>query len=71
MKLYSRNDCPLCEDVEETLLSLNISYIFVDIDLDENLRKNYHTKIPVLVNLSQQELFWPFDNHQLIEFAKK
>lgn len=69
MLLYSRNDCPLCEDVEETLIRLNIQYEFIDIDLDEELRKKYHVKIPVLINESQQELYWPFDENQLFEFS--
>ena len=69
MLLYSRNDCPICEDVEETLLRLNIAFDFVDIDLDEMLRKKYHVKVPVLMNQKQQELNWPFNDKELLEFA--
>ena len=68
MILYSRQDCPLCEDVEEILNGLNISYDFVDIDLDDSLRKKYHVLVPVLVNDMGLELFWPFDEQQLIGF---
>jgi len=70
MKLYSRHDCPLCEEVEDTLMRLNISYQFVDIDLDEKLRSKYHVRVPVLVNTKQQELTWPFAETQLMEFAQ-
>lgn len=71
MILYSRNDCPLCEDVEETLVRLNIAFSFVDIDEDETLRKKYHVTVPVLQNNKQQELFWPFDDVRLLEFSKQ
>lgn len=69
MKLYSREDCPLCEDVEENLVKLKIKYTFVDIDKDEALRKAYHVRIPVLINDLEQELAWPFDKLQLLEFC--
>ncbi|MCF6289304.1 MAG: glutaredoxin family protein [Proteobacteria bacterium] len=69
MILYSRQDCPLCEEVEENLIRLNLPYEFIDIDLDENLRKSYHVKIPILVNDSQQQLCWPFTQQELLEFA--
>jgi len=69
MILYSRNDCPLCEDVEELLLHLDIQYTFVDIDLDEQLRSKYHVRVPVLMNDKNQEMGWPFDADQLKEFA--
>lgn len=71
MILYSRNDCPLCEDVEELLSHLNIQYTFVDIDLDEQLRAKYHVRVPVLLNGKKQEMGWPFDESQLKEFASK
>ncbi len=70
MILYSRNDCPLCEDVEDSLLKLNIKYTFVDIDADEKLLKKYHVRIPVLVNALNQELCWPFEEAELKEFAR-
>ena len=68
MKLYSREDCPLCEDVEENLARLKVKYTFIDIDQDETLRKKYHVRVPVLVNDQQQELAWPFDEAQLMVF---
>jgi glutaredoxin len=70
MILYSRHECPLCEHVEEILSRLDISYQFVDIDLDESLRKKYHVKVPVLVNKLSQELFWPFEEDQVKTFDK-
>jgi len=70
MKLYSREDCPLCEDVGENLVRLKVEYTFIDIDQDETLRKKYHVRVPVLVNDKQQELAWPFDEAQLMVFIE-
>jgi glutaredoxin len=70
MKLYSRNDCPLCEDVEDSLRILDIDYIFIDIDLNEKLRIKYHVRVPLLVNDKNQELAWPFSQEQLREFCQ-
>ena len=69
MILYSRNDCPLCEDVEQTLQRLGIIYTYTDIDLDNNLKMKYHTRVPLLVNANNQELAWPFEDSDLQEFA--
>ena len=70
MILYSRQDCPLCEDVEETLIRLNVDYQFIDIDLNEDLRKKYNAKVPVLVNELSEELLWPFEDDQIRLFGK-
>ena len=69
MILYSRHDCPLCEDAEETLLKLSINYQFVDIDLDDSLRRKYNSKVPVLVNQKSQELEWPFTEDKIKALA--
>ena len=70
MKLYSRNDCPLCEDVEQNLIRFGIDFQFIDIDEDKKLVKKYHVRVPVLVNNQNQELCWPFEESELKEFAK-
>jgi len=69
MVLYSRHDCPLCEEVEDMLIRVNIPYQFVNIDEDEILRKKYHVRVPVLINAENNELCWPFDESQLEAFA--
>ncbi len=70
MILYSRLDCPLCEDAEEALMKNKIEYTFVDIDLSEALKKQFHSRVPVLVNEDKKELGWPFDERRLREFIK-
>jgi glutaredoxin len=69
MILYSRHDCPLCEDAEDVLLKLNITYQFVDIDLDDSLRKKYNSRVPVLVNDNAEELSWPFSEDKIKTLA--
>lgn len=69
MIFYSRNDCPLCEDIEDTLNQLGISYTFVDIDSDESLKKKYNAKVPVLMH-NNQELCFPFTTDDIIKFAQ-
>lgn len=72
MILYSRHDCPLCEDVEDTLIRLGIHFKFVDIDENESLRKKYHTLVPVLFkDDTSRELTWPFEDQQLLEFVNE
>lgn len=60
LKLYSRIECPLCEYAEELLQADAIPYEVVDIDDDDALIQQYHVRIPVLSNGSD-ELDWPFD----------
>jgi len=69
MILYSRNDCPLCEDVEDILNQLGIKFRFIDIDSDDSLRKKYHVKVPVLVN-KNQELCFPFTPAEIIKLSQ-
>jgi glutaredoxin len=69
MILYSRHDCPLCEDAEETLQRLKITYHFVDIDLNDSLRKKYNSRVPVLVNENAKELNWPFTEDNIKIFV--
>lgn len=67
--LYSRNDCPLCEDAEITLQQLQVSYKFIDIDSDETLRKAYNAKVPVISDNQGYELSWPFNNEEILNLV--
>ncbi len=63
LKLYSRIECPLCEYAEELLVAAGIDYEIVDIDDSQALIKQYHVRIPVLSN-DTNELNWPFTTDQ-------
>jgi glutaredoxin-related protein len=71
LKLYSRQDCPLCEEVEQQLNALGIEYDFIDIDESVQLIKQYNSKVPVLMNSLKKSLFWPFDESTLESFINE
>jgi CO dehydrogenase nickel-insertion accessory protein CooC1 len=50
--IYSRQDCHLCEKLEDELRSVYkdlLNILMVDIDEDINLKKLYGLEIPVLM----------------------
>ncbi len=46
--LYSRADCPLCQEAYHTLNEHGLQPVVVDIDGDEDLRKRFDTCVPVV-----------------------
>jgi glutaredoxin-related protein len=71
LRLFSRQDCPLCEDVEDQLNGLGVQFEFIDIDESEELLKKYHVRVPVLKNSLNNSLNWPFDEKQLMDFINE
>lgn len=72
MILYHHPDCHLCDDAEVLLhaVGLGKSYKKIDIESDLELMKRYGIYVPVLAHESGgEELFWPFDQAQLLAFA--
>ena len=58
LTVYSRRGCHLCEDLLgelEPLLRGRAAVAVKDIDLDDELRERYHTRVPV-VSAAGQEL---------------
>ena len=55
LRLLSRLECGLCEDMARDLENLQISFDTIDIDQDESLVKTYGEVIPVLL-LGEQEV---------------
>jgi hypothetical protein len=55
LRLLSRPECGLCEDMARDLESLQIPFDSIDIDQDESLVKTYGEVIPVLL-LGEQEV---------------
>lgn len=47
--LISRKGCHLCEEAEVMLAAQGIAYVFQDVDADENLKKAYTFRVPVLL----------------------
>lgn len=47
--LISRKGCHLCEEAEALLEAQGITYTLKDVDADENLKKLYTFRVPVLL----------------------
>lgn len=47
--LISRKGCHLCEEAEAMLAAQGIAYVVQDVDADENLKKAYTFRVPVLL----------------------
>jgi len=64
--LLGTSACHLCEQAEELLEQLDITYQKIDIAEQEQWQERYAIKIPVLLNtLEQQELCWPFTTEDI------
>lgn len=47
--LISRKGCHLCEEAEELLQTHGLEYQFQNVDSDEDLKKQYTFRVPVLL----------------------
>lgn len=68
--------CHLCDVAEQLIVSSvdmqKYAIYQVDIADDDDLVERYGVKIPVLLDLeSKEELEWPFDQAQLLEFLQR
>lgn len=55
LRLLSRPDCHLCEDMARDLSRLHLSFDTINIELDEELERAYGESIPVLM-LGEREI---------------
>jgi predicted thioredoxin/glutaredoxin len=66
--IYSRQDCHLCEKLENELRSVYkdlLNILMVDIDEDINLKKLYGLEIPVLMINNERITLHPVDHDQI------
>jgi len=66
--IYSRQDCHLCEKLEDELRSVYkdlLNILMVDIDEDINLKKLYGLEIPVLMINNERITLHPVDHEQI------
>ncbi|MEJ7746809.1 MAG: glutaredoxin family protein [Luteimonas sp.] len=70
LKLYQRDDCPLCDEALAVLAAARVpDFDSVWIDDDDVLETRYGTRVPVLRDeASGTELDWPFDGAMLGQF---
>jgi glutaredoxin len=46
--VYTRDDCPLCDEFITELAALSICFEIRDVDADPTARRRYGSKVPVL-----------------------
>jgi len=66
--IYSRQDCHLCEKLEDELRSVYkdlLNILMVDIDEDINLKKLYGLEITVLMINNERITLHPVDHDQI------
>ena len=71
--LYYTEYCHLCDEAEGLMHAAGLSEDFEKIEIDDSpeLLERYEIYIPVLKRTdNQQELFWPFDQLQLVTFLE-
>ena len=54
--IYTRNNCPLCDEAKSTLEQYGVTTELVDIDEDSKLQQKYTNCVPVVV-MDGQERF--------------
>lgn len=74
-RLFGTSACHLCELACEMLLQQQaivggFTFEEVDIAASDELIERYGVRIPVLQHPDQQELGWPFTEHQLQDFLR-
>ena len=61
LTLFSSPGCHLCEQAEDIVDYVGVSFAVVDISSDVDLVRQYGISIPVLKRADGAELGWPFD----------
>ncbi len=61
LMLLSSPGCHLCDQAEEIVGHVGVSFEVVDISLNVDLVRLYGVRIPVLKRSDGAELGWPFD----------
>lgn len=69
LKLYSRDQCGLCDEALEMIGELGLSAAEIDVEASDDLMAEYGLRIPVIADAAGRELGWPFDAEQLRDFV--
>ncbi|MBB6521580.1 glutaredoxin family protein [Pseudoteredinibacter isoporae] len=72
--LYTTAGCHLCEQAKSVFWPcadvLGVTLREIDIAESEELVERYGIRIPVIASERGEEIGWPFDQQQLLEFLK-
>lgn len=60
LTLYSKTDCPLCDELKDELVRLAVPFVERDIATDTTWYRRYRHRIPVLVDAAGREHDPPF-----------
>ena len=74
VNLYTTSACHLCEQALDLLQNLPLELTIVEVEIanSDELMQRYGLTIPVVaVSNSKQELNWPFDSNQLLDFLSR
>lgn len=73
LNLYSTQGCHLCDDAEDILKRLQLSYQLIEISDNDMLLESYGLFIPVLecvIENRTRRLNWPFNTDNVLELLK-
>ncbi|MEX2241900.1 MAG: glutaredoxin family protein [Burkholderiales bacterium] len=54
--MYSRANCPLCEEMADALRGLGVGFVKLDVNADPALAERYGRKVPVLTDGEGREI---------------
>ncbi|HEY4637346.1 MAG TPA: glutaredoxin family protein [Burkholderiales bacterium] len=54
--MYSRANCPLCDEMADALRGLGVGFLKCDVDADPALAARYGRKVPVLTDGEGREI---------------
>ncbi len=70
LNLYTRSECPLCDEAAKLALCEGLKIVTIDITQDLQLLSRFRDSIPVLEHShSGDRLGWPFDSSALKQFV--
>jgi len=69
--IYSHSSCELCEQAADLATQAEVDWVYQDIRMDIDLLRRYRNCIPVLLNQATgEELFWPFEEQDIVALAE-
>lgn len=70
LNLYTRAECPLCDQAASLAMQQQLELKYIDISMDLELLTAFRNIIPVIENPQTGErLNWPFTAEQLVRLA--
>ncbi len=72
LNLYTRAECPLCDEAAQLAMQQQLELKYIDISIDLELLTSFRNIIPVMENPDTgNRLTWPFTASQLKNLAEE